>query len=122
MHHRIDSFRDLIVWQKAMDLADLVYIEVKHLPSDELFGLVSRLRRASVSIPSNIAEGWGRGRSSDFLRYLRISRGSLFEVATQAELCSRAGYRGNWDRVLQQSEELSRILYGLMKSVERDLR
>ncbi len=87
----ITSYRDLIVWQRSMEVTVKVYELTALLPSDERFGLVSQMRRASTSMPSNIAEGWGRGTSSDqqFLSYLRISRGSLYELETQIELSKR---------------------------------
>lgn len=87
----VRSFRDLIVWQHAMDATELVYAFASKLPGDERFGLKSQMCRAAVSVPSNIAEGWGRGSSSDrqLLSYLRIARGSLFELETQLELAPR---------------------------------
>lgn len=87
----ITKYRDLIVWQRSMDIGMKAYAFTALLPSDERFGLVSQLRRASISMPSNIAEGWGRGASSDrqFLSFLRIARGSLYELETQAELSKR---------------------------------
>ncbi len=87
----VRSFRDLIVWQHAMEVAELVYGFTSKLPADERFGLVSQMCRAAVSVPSNIAEGWGRGTSSDrqLLSFLRIARGSLFELETQLDLVPR---------------------------------
>ena len=87
----VRSFRDLIVWQHAMDATELVYAFASKLPGDERFGLKSQMCRAAVSVPSNIAEGWGRGSSSDrqLLSYVRIARGSLFELETQLELAPR---------------------------------
>ncbi len=87
----VQSFRDLIVWQHAMEVTQLVYAFASKLPSDERFGLVSQMCRAAVSVPSNIAEGWGRGTNRDrqLLNYLRIARGSLFELETQLELAPR---------------------------------
>jgi four helix bundle protein len=87
----ISSYRDLVIWQQAMEVTELVYVFVGDLPEHEKFGLISQMRRAAVSMPSNIAEGWGRGNSSDrqFLSYLRIARGSLYELETQLELTRR---------------------------------
>ena len=87
----VRSFRDLIVWQQAMEVTELVYVFASKLPSDERYGLISQMCRAAVSVPSNIAEGWGRGSSSDrqLLSFLRIARGSLFELETQLELAPR---------------------------------
>ncbi|MBK9175176.1 MAG: four helix bundle protein [Flavobacteriales bacterium] len=87
----VRSFRDLIVWQHSMEVTEQVYAFTTKLPGDERFGLVSQMCRAAVSVPSNIAEGWGRGTSSDrqLLSFLRIARGSLFELETQVELAPR---------------------------------
>ena len=85
----IRSFRDLLVWQKAMDLADSVYDVTAVFPKEEVYGMVSQLRRAAVSIPSNIAEGQGRNSTGEFLHFLGIAFGSLCEVETQIELSLR---------------------------------
>lgn len=86
------TYRDLIVWQKAMDLATEVYRLTKKLPKDELYALTNQLRRAAVSIPSNIAEGNGRFSQREYARFLSIARGSKSEVETQLLLCVRFGY------------------------------
>src|SRR4051794_40878139 len=83
---KIRTFRDLIVWQKAMDLARTVYLATKAMPAAEQFGLTNQMRRASYSIPSNIAEGYARQSRPDYLKFLRIARGSLAELSTQVEL------------------------------------
>ena len=87
----IRSFRDLDVWKDAVALAQVVYEETRQFPDDERFGLTSQLRRASVSIASNVAEGWGRNSRKDYVRFLYVARGSLFEVATQVEIAGRVG-------------------------------
>ncbi|GAB5534626.1 MAG: hypothetical protein Rubg2KO_08750 [Rubricoccaceae bacterium] len=89
---RVRSFRDLDVWQDAIHLAEVVYHETKAFPPPETYGLTSQLRRAAVSVASNIAEGWGHNSRKDYLRFLHIARGSLFEVATQVEIAHRIGY------------------------------
>ena len=88
---QIESYRDLIVWQKGMELAKQVYIFTARFPKAELFGIGQQLRRAAISIPSNIAEGNGRGSKQDYVRFLFIARGSLFEAQTQIELCRELG-------------------------------
>lgn len=88
----IKSFKELIVWQKAMDLAAEVYRVTKKLPKEETFALGDQLRRASAAIPSNIAEGFGRGSKRDYANFLMIARGSLFETETQLLLCVRVQY------------------------------
>jgi four helix bundle protein len=115
----IRTYRDLIAWQKAMDLATLIYKGTRDFPKDERFGLVSQMRRAAVSIPSNIAEGFGRGRKAEFRRFLEISRGSLFEVQTQAELARRMEWlKGDHlAKTRDATRELDAILAGLIRSV-----
>lgn len=86
------AYTDLIVWQKAMDLVDWVYSATKNFPADERFRLCDQLSRAVVSIPSNIAEGNGRGSKTDYAHFLTIARGSLYETMTQLEVAKRQGY------------------------------
>ena len=86
------AYKELIVWQKAMDLVDWVYEAMKSFPKDERFRLCDQLARAVVSIPSNIAEGNGRGSKQDYAHFLAIARGSLYETMTQLEIAKRQGY------------------------------
>ena len=85
------SFRDLIVWQKSMDFVTEMYSITKDFPDEEKYGLSSQLRRASISIPSNIAEGFGRKSDGDFARFLSIALGSNYEVQTQVEIARNIG-------------------------------
>ncbi len=94
MGAEIKSFRDLVVWQKAMCLVEHVYAISKHFPSDERYALTSQLRRASVSVPSNIAEGYGRHSTMDNVRFLQIALGSAYELETQLELSVRLQLAG----------------------------
>ena len=110
------SYRDLIAWEKAMDLVIRVYRVTGDLPDEERFGLTAQMRRCAVSIPSNIAEGWGRGDNQDFTRFLTIARGSLLELSTQIDICQRLGYSGAWEPLLDGADEVRRILHGLIKS------
>lgn len=87
-----NSFRDLIVWQKAMELARQVYFLAHRLPTEERYGLSDQMRRAAVSIPSNIAEGQARDSRKEFLNFLSIAKGSNAELGTQLELCVTLGY------------------------------
>lgn len=89
--HDIRTYRDLAAWQKGMQLAETVYRVTVAFPSEEKFGLVSQMRRAAVSIPSNIAEGFGRARNTEFRRFLEIARGSLFENADASGTCTAIG-------------------------------
>ena len=89
---KINSYRDLIVWQKAMDLAAEVHLLSKAFPRDELYGLTSQVRRAAISVPSNIAEGQARQSTAEFLNFLSYAQGSLAEVDTQILLAQRFCY------------------------------
>jgi four helix bundle protein len=115
----VKSFRDLQVWQKAMDLADAVYTTSADFPRVEMFGLTSQVRRAAVSIPSNIAEGRAIG-GGRYLSHLRIAIGSEAEVQTQIELAVRRAYISA-DRarvLLEDAAEVGRMLHGLLSSLE----
>jgi four helix bundle protein len=119
----IASFRDLVAWQKGMELTTDVYQLAGGLPADERFGLTSQLRRASVSVPANIAEGYGRGSLQDYVRFLRIARGSLYEVDTLLTLSLRLRFIGQpaYDSTKRLLDETERILAGLLRALERRL-
>ena len=112
------NYRDLIVWQRAMELAETLYIVTRKFPADERFGLTSQMRRAAVSIPSNIAEGQGRAGATEFIRFLRIAYASLREVETQVLLAERFEYLDarQTGRLMDLTAEVGRLLNGLMKS------
>jgi four helix bundle protein len=116
----INSHRDLIAWQKAFDFATAVYEATKSFPTDERFGLISQLRRGAVSVVSNIAEGYGRGSTADYVRFLRTSRGSLYEIDTQLLLALRLEFLSDGvHRALQnQLDESAKVLAGLIRSIE----
>ena len=88
----VKTYRDLEVWQKSIAFVEDVYKAVKTFPREEQYGLSDQIRRAAVSIPSNIAEGFGRDSNAEFLRFLAIARGSLYEVSTQLEIAHRLGF------------------------------
>jgi len=115
----IRSYRDLIVWQKSMELVVDVYRVSKLLPKDERFGLIPQLRRSAVSVPSNIAEGYGRNSSKDYIRFLQISRGSLFELQTQLEICLSLGYISNEEhaRLSDESSGIAKMLNALVARI-----
>jgi four helix bundle protein len=117
------NYQDLIAWQKAMDLAVAVYDVTKGFPAEERYGLTSQVRRASVSVPSNIAEGQGRGRRAEFRRLLSISHGSVREVETQIILSTRLGFLSETrsNEILRLAGEVGRLVTGLAQSLERDL-
>ena len=85
----IKSYKELVVWQKSMALVTAVYQISSKFPQSELFGITNQMRRSAISIPSNIAEGFGRNSSQDYLRFLYIARGSLYEMETQIQIASR---------------------------------
>ena len=89
---KVKSYRDLIVWQKSVDLVTEVYKILRSFPEEEKFGLTSQLKRSCISIPSNIAEGYGRKYIKDYVRFLQISRGSLFEMQTQIQISINLGF------------------------------
>jgi len=89
---KVKSYKDLIVWQKAMDLVEMVYQATKEFPREELYGLTNQLRHAAVSVPSNIAEGHARSSTAEFRNFLSIARGSLAEVETQLLIAQRLNY------------------------------
>jgi four helix bundle protein len=115
----LKHYRELVAWQKAMDLVVAVYQATGLLPVDELYGLRSQLRRAAVSIPSNIAEGQGRGTPDEFKRFLRIANGSRQEVETQIVVAERLGYLepALVRRLIEMSEEVGRLNSGLLRSL-----
>jgi four helix bundle protein len=115
----LTTYRDLIVWQKAMDLVEAIYRSTNPFPSEERFGLVSQMRRASVSIPSNIAEGYGRKDRGDYCRHLSYANGSLKELETQILIALRLGFFTDetqqplWDL----AQEVGRLMNGLRASL-----
>ena len=116
---QIKSFRDLVVWQKAMDLVVLVYEITKQFPIDERYALTSQLKRASVSVPSNIAEGYGRNSTIDYIRFLQISLGSLYELDTQLELANRLGFASEdaAKDALELCAEIEKMLVALISKL-----
>lgn len=124
MNEKINTYRNLIVWQKSVALVTAIYTLTKTFPQEEKFGIVSQLNRASVSIPSNIAEGWGRESSKNYLQFLRISRGSLMETETLLEISKNLKYINdtNFKVISDNIEEVSKILQGLIKSIQQKIK
>ena len=114
------TYREIICWQKAIELVKSIYKITNNFRQSEQFGLTSQLRRAAISIPSNIAEGFGRGSNKDFRRFLDISRGSLFELQTQLYISKELGFIADksYDIIYEQSREVERILIGFIKSLK----
>src|SRR3954453_16924790 len=111
-----ESYRDLIVWQKAMTLVTHVYEVTEGFPRREMYGLTRQVREAAVSVPSNIAEGKGRQTKKDYLQFLYRARGSLHEVETQLEVGRNLGYleESKFGALFNQAAETGRILNGLI--------
>jgi four helix bundle protein len=122
-YRTIQDYRDLRVWHLAMDLAIAVYQSTKVFPTDERFGLTSQLRRAAVSVPSNIAEGNARNSTADYLRFLRLSRGSLAEINTQLLIAKRLGYLDEQSSapLLSKADDLMRQLTSMYSAIERSI-
>jgi four helix bundle protein len=119
----VQHYRELIVWQKAMNLVESVYRATNGFPHAEIYGLTSQIRRAAVSVASNIAEGQGRNTTKDFLHFLSLARGSLCEVETQVSIARRLGYieiQGE-EQLLGATDEVSRLLSGLRNSLAKKL-
>ncbi|ARV08810.1 four helix bundle protein [Winogradskyella sp. PC-19] len=115
------SYRDLIVWQKSVKMVTLVYTVLKFFPNDERFSLVSQIKRSAVSIPSNIAEGYGRNYTKDYSRFLQISRGSLYEMQTQLEIAINLEFINvnQLEEIKSLSIEVEKMLNTLIKKLSQ---
>lgn len=115
------GYKDLIAWQKAMELVAVIYDATEGFPPSEQFGLVSQLRRAAVSVPSNIAEGKAHYSNRDFVRFLRHARGSLAEIETQVLIAQQRAYLSSptVTALTERLDELGRILSGLINSLRK---
>jgi four helix bundle protein len=120
----IQSYRELIAWQKAMDLVEAIYRTTTSFPRDEIYSLTAQIRRAAVSIPSNIAEGHGRNTTRDFVHFLSISQGSTKEVETQVLIAERLTYitKQVAATLISQTEEIGRLIRGLSNSLKNNPR
>jgi len=113
------TYTELFVWQKSMELVTVVYRETRNFPKEEIYGLTSQIRRCAVSIPSNIAEGFGRQSQQDFIRFLKISMGSLFELQTQLRIAKNLEYfeEGKFNTVFEETREIERMLSAFIQSI-----
>ena len=116
----IQSYRDLLVWQKSMALVTAIYAVTEKYPSSEQYGLTNQTRRSAVSVPSNIAEGYGRNSTSDYIRFLRIAGGSLYELQSQLEIARNLKFISpdDFTRLFDKSEEIAKMLIVLIKKIE----
>jgi len=117
----IQSYRDLKVWQTAMDIAENCYKLTRQFPRDELYGMTSQVRRSAASVAANIAEGHGRNSRGEYIQFLRVAQGSLKELETHLILAARVGLIRNdlIAQVLEQTEGLGKMLRALIRSLER---
>lgn len=119
MQTGISSYKELIVWQKSIQLVVKIYNITKDFPDNEKFNLISQINRAAVSIPANIAEGYGRNSSKNYIQFLRIARGSLQELETLFVIAKRLDYIDleNFEIVSEEITEIHKILNGLIKKI-----
>ena len=115
------SYKDLIVWQKSMKLVSEIYSVTRSFPEEEKFGLVSQMRPSAVSIPSNIAEGYGRGSKVEYARYVKISRGSMYELDTQVEIAKTQDFINieHYKHLMGNLEEIGKMLNGLVNALQK---
>ncbi|MBU3822415.1 four helix bundle protein [Flavobacteriaceae bacterium XHP0103] len=114
------TFRKLLVWQKSMVLVTDIYKEVKIFPQDEQYALTSQIKRSATSIPSNIAEGYGRDGKKDYLRFLNIALSSLFELQTQIEIAYNLQFlkEDNFNKLYESTREIERMLTSFIKKIK----
>lgn len=119
MAEKTGSYRDLLVWQQAMDLASATYAATKAWPKEELFGLTSQVRRSAISVPSNIAEGYGREVRGSYQQFLRVAQGSLKELETQLLLAERVGIAptSTIQPLLESAESVGKLLRLLIRKL-----
>jgi len=115
----MNSFRDLLVWQKGIVLVTEIYFLTNKFPKEELYALTSQIRRSAVSIPSNIAEGYGRRHKQDYVRFLEIARSSLYELQTQLEISKNVNYltEEDFNKILGNCNELEKMLNSFIKTI-----
>ena len=115
----VNSHHDLIAWQEAIRLVEIVYRDTSRFPSEETFGLKMQMRRAAVSVPSNIAEGSARRTTGELIQFLGIARGSLAELETQFVLAERLGFLAETKDAVMQVNRVGKLLTALMRSLQR---
>jgi four helix bundle protein len=119
----MESYQELKVWQEGMNLVELIYQVTALFPKEEIYGLTSQMRRAAVSFPSNIAEGWGRGSTREYLHSLNIARGSLKELETQTILSLRLKFLDSqsYQKLMDLIERVSKMQLALSRSLKKHL-
>jgi len=119
----VKSYKDLLIWQKGIELTEKVYQLVKSFPNEELYALTSQIKRCTISIPSNIAEGYGRKSTKNYIQFLRISRGSLFELETQLIIANKLNYitdKEISDTIFNLIAEEGKMLNSFIKKLDID--
>lgn len=121
---KIESYKDLLIWQRSIDLTVKVYDLIKDLPESVKYALSQQIKRCAVSIPSNIAEGWGRKSDKSFSYFLSVSKGSLFELNTQLIIASKLEYisKINAEDIEKEIDELGKMINSLMNKIILPLR
>ncbi len=116
---KINTYKDLLIWQKGIEIVKLAYLLCKEIPKDELFGLQNQIKRSSVSIPSNIAEGWGRNYTKSYVQFLKYSRGSLLELETQIIIAKELNFISieSFNKIQDLITEESKMLNAFIKSI-----
>jgi four helix bundle protein len=117
----MESYRDLRVWQEGMNLAEMSYQVTKTFPKEEMYGMISQIRRAAVSVPANIAEGYGRENRGEYIQFLRIAQGSLKELETHLLLATRVNLttQPETSPVLKQCETVGKMLRSLIRALQK---
>lgn len=120
MGWKMKTYKELIVWQKSINLVSMIYYNTNNFPKEEIYGLTNQIRRAAVSIPSNIAEGFGRNFKNDFKRFLKISIASLFEVQTQLEISKNLQFLSvtNYNLIFDATREIEAMLSSLIRKLK----
>lgn len=116
---KVESFKDLIVWQKSMKLVSHIYELTGAFPDEEKFGITNQMRRAAVSVPSNIAEGWGRKSTGSYVQFLNIAKGSLYELETQTLISKDLGFATSISDISDLITEVSKMLNAIIKKLKK---
>ena len=114
----MQNYRELIAWQKSMELVKITYETISLLPIEEKFALADQMRRSAISIPSNIAEGYERKSTKDYIHFLLIANASRAELATQFEICKMLGYINEIDELIMRCDEIGRIINAIIKGLK----
>jgi four helix bundle protein len=116
---KIKNYRDLLVWQKSMDMTVMLYRIVKNLPKEEIYSLSDQMRRAAMSIPSNIAEGFGRNSTKEYIHFLYITKGSVCELETQLMLCVKIKYLTETEiqPIMDLLDEIGKMITTIIKTI-----